>query len=633
MELRLLPSLHGGLRGRRRLAHQAKWARSNDRGRVETALATPRQGEGPFDRGVVTVSRPLDHMAAEEPKSPPHEHVVRGAWPTRNLSCSPSDVCCHRSRRLRAQRWSGLLPVAAVGAGGERLPPIVLMADLVVVVGVAHERARRLTFCQLVKMHPSRGIGNSLGLRLPPLVLLRRCGHLVWVTDRLVLIEHEPKVGDRSVGVGGGDVSVGRRARAVQDLGVAQRKTLTLAQIEILRWVQDGCPGEERGDNGRRVSVAALRNRRLVTTKGSGPTWEAAITAGGKAYLEQVDSDKPPTPRASASVTEQLIADIVAAGGKLEIQTRSYGNPREPDYEQRAQAAIRHGRVPDGKRLFVRHVRHGLLELSLLDLPAEIACVEAITVPARVSRYHAAARVVRESPGQLGLSRPVSSRAGRIVHALAISAASHGFTISAPDVSTPRYLRARSSHPGAFVFRKGTCDLPVRITESSKEPGRPTLALERWGSTGRPSSWGDRRSWQLEDKLTDVLREFLVRVAEHEDREAEKRRDAERRRIEWEEAMVVARERHAEACRSKVLLDEVHRWETAAKIRGYLEAIGRRFPEDPDAAAWIAWASNYAENLDPLSSRVALPPAPQDPSPEDLRPFLGPLSPYGPDRH
>lgn len=534
---------------------------------------------------------------------------------------------------MRAQRWSGLLPVAAVGAGGERLPPIVLMAVVVVVVGVAHERARRLTFCQLVKMHSSRRVGNSLGLRLPPLVLLRLCGHLIWVADGLVLIEHEPKVGDGSVGVSEGDVNVGRRARAVQDLGVAQRKTLTLAQIEILRWVRDGCPGEERDDNGRRVSVAALRNRRLVTTKGSGPTWRAAITADGKAYLEQVDSDEPPTPRASPSVTERLIADIVAAGGKLEVQTRSYGNPREPDYEQRAQAAIRHGRVPAGKRLFVRNIRHGLLELSLLDLPADISSLDAITVPARVDRHHAAARVVRESPGQLGLSRAVSSRVARIVHALATSAASHGFTISAPDVSTPRYLRARSSHPGAFVFRKGTCDLPVRITESSKEPGRLTLALERWGSTGRPSSWGDRSSWQLEDKLTDVLREFLVRVAEHEDREAEKRRDAERRRIEWEEAMVVAREHHAEVYRSKVLLDELHRWETAGKVRGYLEAIGRWFPEDPDAAEWIAWASNYAENLDPLSSRVALPPAPKDPSPDDLRPFLGRLSPYGPDRN
>lgn len=412
---------------------------------------------------------------------------------------------------------------------------------------------------------------------------------------------------------------------------VAQRKTLTLAQIEILRWVQEGCPGDEREDNGRRVSVAALRNRRLVTTKGSGPSWSAAITAEGTAYLGQVDSTEPPTPRAPASVTQQLVDDIVAAGGTLEVQTRSYGNPHLPDYDQRAQAAVRHGRVPNDKRLFVRHVRHGFLELSLLDVPAEIAAVENVNVPARVSRYHAAARVVRESPMQLDLSRAVSSRVARILHALASSAEVHGFTVVAPDVSMPRYLQARSSrHPGAFLFRKDSCDLPVTITESSKDPGRLTLALDRWGASGRPSNWGDRRSWQLEDKLTDVLRELLVRVAEHEDREAEKKREAERRRIEWEQAMVVARERHAEAYRSQVLLDEVQRWDTAGKIRGYLEAMGRRASDDPDATAWIAWASEYAERLDPLSSRVSLPPAPTDPSPEELRPFLGGLSPFGP---
>lgn len=221
----------------------------------------------------------------------------------------------------------------------------------------------------------------------------------------------------------------------------------------------------------------------------------------------------------------------------------------------------------------------------MLDAPAEFAGLEAIKVPARVSRYHAAARVVRESPDQLGLSRAVTSRAARIVHALAVSSEAHGFKVSAPDVSVPRYLRARSSHPGAFVFRKGTCDLPVRVTESSKEPGRLTLELQRWGSTGRPSNWGDRRSWRLEDKLTDVLREFLVRVAEHEDREAEEERKAERRRIEWEEAMTVARRRHAEAHRAEVLLDEVSRWDIAHRVRSYAAAVHKQFPEDPEAAS------------------------------------------------
>jgi hypothetical protein len=50
-------------------------------------------------------------------------------------------------------------------------------------------------------------------------------------------------------------------------------------------------------------------------------------------------------------VTEQLIADVIASGGELHID-------REKDkanYETRVGAAIRHGKVPEGKLLTVEH--------------------------------------------------------------------------------------------------------------------------------------------------------------------------------------------------------------------------------------------------------------------------------------
>ena len=51
---------------------------------------------------------------------------------------------------------------------------------------------------------------------------------------------------------------------------MAQRKTLSEAQVALLRWIGDGCPaGVVEGDS-HRISAAALRNRGLV--KITGPT-------------------------------------------------------------------------------------------------------------------------------------------------------------------------------------------------------------------------------------------------------------------------------------------------------------------------------------------------------------------------
>lgn len=412
---------------------------------------------------------------------------------------------------------------------------------------------------------------------------------------------------------------------------MAQRKTLTLAQISVLRWVGDGCPDDQTDDVGRRISVAALRNRALVTTEGAGQSWRAAITTKGQAHLDEADGDAPPTPRVAASVTEQLISDILAAGGTLRVQRTGYGQTGVVDYEQRAQAAVRHGRVPDGKRLVLGYPESGYLRLSLIDGPDELRDLAPVQVPSRVARYHEASHVIRDDHNRLGLSRDSSRRAARILHTLATAAEGHGFTIATPSTFEPYYSRSRSTHRDSFVFRKSTCDLELRIREAKDESGRLTIELPGWSRAMGPSSWGDRKSWRLEDKLTDVLRELLVRAADHEDREAEKKREAERRQIAWNEAMVVARRRHAEAHRAKVLLDEVAAWETAGRVRAYATAIATRLPDDPEASAWATWAVDHADSLDPFSTPVRFPADPQDPSADDLRPYLGRWSPYGPE--
>ncbi|WP_148220733.1 hypothetical protein [Xylanimonas cellulosilytica] len=59
-------------------------------------------------------------------------------------------------------------------------------------------------------------------------------------------------------------------------------------QLEVLRWIADGCPeGRWRKDDfSYKVSAGALKSRGLVTIRGHAATWNAAITEAGAHYLE-----------------------------------------------------------------------------------------------------------------------------------------------------------------------------------------------------------------------------------------------------------------------------------------------------------------------------------------------------------
>jgi hypothetical protein len=108
---------------------------------------------------------------------------------------------------------------------------------------------------------------------------------------------------------------------------MAQRTTLTNRQVELLRWIGDGCPEGVMDSDAHRISAAALRRRGLAKVSGRGPTWTARLTDAGREYLVEVDGPSPPVPRASTSVTQQLVDDVLAAGGVLSVPAPRWGDP------------------------------------------------------------------------------------------------------------------------------------------------------------------------------------------------------------------------------------------------------------------------------------------------------------------
>ena len=102
----------------------------------------------------------------------------------------------------------------------------------------------------------------------------------------------------------------------------------------------------------------------------------------------------------------------------------------------------------------------------------------------------------------------------------------------------------------------------------------------------------------------------------------------------WEHAMDMARKRYAHHALATELTSQVDAWTLASRMRGYcneLESgLGKSQPSDePGARAWLEWARNYAESIDPLGVLPTMPGV-QPAKTEDLIPFLDGWSPYGP---
>lgn len=161
--------------------------------------------------------------------------------------------------------------------------------------------------------------------------------------------------------------------------------------------------------------------------------------------------------------------------------------------------------------------------------------------------------------------------------------------------------------------------------------GRLQITCDGYGRRGgRPATWADRSSWTLEDKLPELLRELEVRTAEDDYAAIERQREADERQRQWELAMEEAKRRFLEHYRAQVLKAQIAAWQEARTIRDYLSLLEERHANTPESAEWIAWIRRYLdERLDPLVPSPAMPAEPEI-KPEDLKPFLGGINPYGP---
>jgi hypothetical protein len=254
------------------------------------------------------------------------------------------------------------------------------------------------------------------------------------------------------------------------------------------------------------------------------------------------------------------------------------------------------------------------------------------------------------------------ARAARVLEAAIGDAASRGWAVlmHAPSEEWRRDTwRAEHAH---FDVQAVEARYAVQIREISAQGGKPIP----YGTSNRGPAWIGGRTTEflstgrlelrlfgwLQDNdgtqfretkrplkpmglaIDGLMRAIAITELKFEERRQQEERTRRRQQAHWEAVRAQAVTRHAEAARAAELSKQVERWTQAKELRAFVNAAEQELlaaaPED--LRAWLRWAGDRADALDPLQHLDELVPVIPPPSVEDLRPYMRGLDPNGPPR-
>lgn len=421
-------------------------------------------------------------------------------------------------------------------------------------------------------------------------------------------------------------------------------------------------------DHSHKLSVGALETRNLASVKRWYGKWSAELKPDGAYYLEHgmypgqaaptvapppavrpsddasSDGDAKPAARKVVPVrplspSEQLIANVVAAGGSLTLNSKGYDEERR--LRGRIDAAQRHGKAPEGKELVVQRPNWETHILTLVAVPEwSLMPVEPIEVPDGLRRPHAAVARLRDDARLFGIEGAKNrSRALRLLQALLHAMASRGHeAASGSDADHLRFkvvghtmgvkvtqLSDRSDH---VPTKKELADFErwhyPRIPQYDYTPGeRLKIELTRYHS----GSWSDGKRWTLEDRLVKMVA-GIERASVEAERAHQAHLERERQaKIVEEQRIARATARMIQANRVRVFDRQLIEWLRSRQMTDYLDAMESVVEriDDPGAGVaageWLAWCREHARSIDPLQSGLAMHEDPE-PTAANLAPFM-----------
>lgn len=432
--------------------------------------------------------------------------------------------------------------------------------------------------------------------------------------------------------------------------------------VEVLRWVEDGCPigGDEEGYE-RRITARALERRGLIAIKGHRASWSASITKAGLVWL----AARPGVPPTDAEVDE-LICRVQAGDGRLVLPD---GRDVEMAHEQLVKMSEHSANRPRGWRLEMRATapwavrrKEIILVRHFEDLVDEVP----VPVPSRVPRYHPTVKAFLADRDRQLVSKEHLARAARVLQAIVDEAPRRGLRLLSKAQATigADAYTSRAISRGHLVLGSSAGTYAIRIQEVPARNDK-TVEPRRWGERRTRPTWLDARTWEfvgsgvlelvvegpgmgysgdrhrdaktisVEAKLPRVFRAIEIHRLYAELREQERQREAADRPRRWEAAMAEARRRYDEQARWDEFQRRSRDWHAITRHREFLAAVRQavgsyRVSQRDELVAHLEFAERSLDDSDPIKHLELLLPEVPDPRPDDLKPFLGGLSPHGP---
>ena len=167
--------------------------------------------------------------------------------------------------------------------------------------------------------------------------------------------------------------------------------------------------------------------------------------------------------------------------------------------------------------------------------------------------------------------------------------------------------------------------------------GRLTLHItdaDAYWANGCRKSWRDSEKQRIEDRLNKFVAGLVSFAARKKEHDAEQERRAEQERQEQHRREEEARRRaekrqliQAEQKRVDLLMQQANCWSASQNLRSYIEArkqthlaIHGEIEPEGDFARWLAWATQQADRLGPLTQSppsVLDEPMPEEPKPRN----------------
>lgn len=419
---------------------------------------------------------------------------------------------------------------------------------------------------------------------------------------------------------------------------------LSERQVRVLQWVADGCPAEVGADSSFKLTVYALADRGLVRVDRHRHSWSAAVTEGGRHYLEtgtydsQTDEkgaatgsdkgrrvrapskrDQRSRPRFQVSAAD-LVTELQSNEGTLTVQ--------DPNLEVRSayrsaiSLATTGGVVPEGYVLRYSGRDHGDLLIRLVPhdeaAPVRIP-LPAIGIPTNLDGAHDVVRNLRDNhPDLLDVGDSARPKALLILQAIAEECERRGYRFESGVIGKSTFLITvgddvfsfsmleeyeRRSIPNSEELAAVKYEWQrARSTVQKVRSGRLVIRLNGWYYS---ASWADRKRWRLEDRLPQLfahIDQAAKKMAE--DRIRAERQRQERRRA-WEAALEQAKKDYIADFNHRRLDSQVSDLSRAKELRRYAALIDDRatIMSNEDARRvheWAAWTREQADMIDPL---------------------------------